>query len=156
MRDYSITISYKKNNKDLFKHEHITFVSDFFLKKLIKAEHFYIDGTFIYPSEFKQLLVILYHDREKNKRFPGLFALTNKKHEEGYYYLFNRIKNILTIEGTVNLSLKSYTIDFESWLINSLSKIFPNIKKVGCYFHNTRAIRSKANKLKILNSEKKR
>ena len=138
------------------KHEHIIFVSDFFIKKLIKAEHFYIDGTFIYPSEFKQLLVILYHDREKNKRFPGLFALTNNKHEEGYYYLFNRIKIILTIEGTVNLSLKSYTIDFESGLINSLSKIFPNIKKVGCYFHYTRALRNKANKLKLLNSEKKK
>ena len=40
-------------------------------------------------------------------------------------------------------------------LINSLSKIFPNIKKVGCYFHYTRALRSKANKLKLLNSENK-
>ena len=62
---------------------------------------------------------------------------------------------IFKIEDTVNLSLKSYTIDFEMGLINSLSKIFPNIKKVGCYFHYTRALRSKANKLKLLNSEKK-
>ena len=155
MRDYSLTMLYKKNNKDLFKHEHIIFVSDFFINKLIKAEHYYIDGTFIYPSEFKQLLVILYHDKEKNKRYPGLFALTNNKHEEGYYHLFNRIRNILTIEGTIKLSLKSYTIDFEMGLINSLSKILPNIKKVGCYFHYTRALRSKANKLKLLNSENK-
>ena len=86
---------------------------------------------------------------------PGLFALINNKHEEGYYHLFNRIKNILTIEGTTKLTLKSYTIDFEMGLINSLSKIFPNIKKVGCYFHYTRALRSKANKLKLLNSENK-
>ena len=84
-----------------------------------------------------------------------MFVLTNNKHEEGYYYLFNRIKNILTIEDTFNPSLKSYTIDFEMGLINSLSKIFPNIKKVGCYLLYTRTLRSKANKLKLLNSEKK-
>ena len=85
-----------------------------------------------------------------------MFALTNNKHEEGYYHLFNRIKNILTIEGTTKLTLKSYTIDFEMGLINCLSKIFPNIKKVGCYFHYTRALRTKANKLKLLNSEIKK
>ena len=53
---------------------------DFFINKLNKAEHFYIDRTFIYPSEFKKLLVILYYDNEKNKRFTGLFEL-NKKSE---------------------------------------------------------------------------
>ena len=66
------------------------------------------------------MLVILYYDNEKNKRFPGLFALINNKQEEGYLYLFNKIKNILTIEGTKELSLKSYTTDFELGLINSL------------------------------------
>ena len=98
----------------------------------------------------------MYHDKEKNKRFPGLFAITNNKHEEGYYYKFNKIKHILIIEGTVNLSLKSYTINFEIGLINILYKIFPNIKKVGFYFHYKRALRNKVNKLKVLNSEKKR
>ena len=79
-------------------------MSDFFINKLNKEKYFYIDRTFISPFEFKQLLVIIYYDSEKNKRFPGLFALTNNKHEEGYYYLFNKIKNILTIEGAINLS----------------------------------------------------
>ena len=87
MRDYSITMLYKKNNKELFKHEHIIFVSRFLINKLIKEEHYYIDGTFNYSSEFKQLLVIIYHDKEKNKRFPGLFALTNNKHKKYFNYL---------------------------------------------------------------------
>ena len=52
MRDFSITMLYKKNNKDLFKHEHIIFVSDYFIKKLIKSEHYYINGIFIYPPDF--------------------------------------------------------------------------------------------------------
>ena len=49
---------YKKNSKDLFQHKHIIFVYDYFIKKLIKSEHFYIDGTFIYPADFKQIIVI--------------------------------------------------------------------------------------------------
>ena len=65
VRDYSFTMLYKKNNKDLFQHEHIIFVSDYFIKKLIKSEYFYIDGTFIYPADFKQKIVILYFDDEK-------------------------------------------------------------------------------------------
>ena len=78
---------------------------------LNKSEHYYIDGTFIYPSDFRQMIVILYYDNEKQKRFPGLYALINNKQEEGYYYLFNRIKNILTIESAKDLLLKSYTVD---------------------------------------------
>ena len=31
MRDYTITMLYKKNNKDLFQHEHIIFISDYFI-----------------------------------------------------------------------------------------------------------------------------
>ena len=112
MRDYCITMLYKKNNKDVFQHEHIIFVSDYFIKKLYKSEHFYIDGTFIYPSDFKQMIVILYFDNEKRKRFPGLFALMNNKKEEVYFYLFTRIKNILTIESSEELSLKSYSANF--------------------------------------------
>ena len=41
-------------------------------------------------------------------------------------------------------------------MINSLNKIFPNIKKVGCFYHYTRALRSKANKLKLLGSDNKK
>ena len=134
MRDYCITMLYKKNNKDVFQHEHIIFVSDYFIKKLYKSEHFYIDGTFIYPSDFKQMIVILYFDNEKRKRFPGLFALMNNKKEEGYFYLFTRIKNILTIESSKELSLKSYSVDFEIGLINSLKRVFPNVKIIGCFF----------------------
>ena len=79
MRDYSVTMLYKKNNKDIFQHEHIIFISDYFIKKLNKSEHYYIDGTFIYPSDFRQMIVILYYDNEKQKRFPGLYALINNK-----------------------------------------------------------------------------
>ena len=70
LRDFSQTILYNKNNNSTFQHEHIIFISDYFIKKLNKAEHFYIDGTFIYPQDFKQLIVILYLEENINKRMP--------------------------------------------------------------------------------------
>ena len=100
------------------------YLSDYFIKKLNTALHFYIEGTFIYPSEFKQLIVILYYDKGINKRMAGLFALINYKKENGYIYLFKRIRDILTIENFTNLNLKLYTVDLEKGLINALRLFF--------------------------------
>ena len=138
---------YNKSNNTQFEHEHVIYISDYFIKKLNKASHFYIDGTFIYPPEFKQLIVILYYDDVINKRMPGLFALINNKKENYYLYLFQRIKDILTIEKTTDLKINSYTVDFEKGLINALNIIFPEIKCIGCYFHYTRALRKKSKEL---------
>ena len=111
------------------------FISNYFIKKLCCARHIYIDGTFLYPKDFSQLIVILYRDEETGKRYPGLFALINNKKQEGYAFLFSRIKFILTIENTEDLAFESYTIDFEKALINASSQSFNNKRKIGCYYH---------------------
>ena len=49
--------------------------------------------------------------------------------------MFKSIFNILTIEDTRLLKLKSITTDFEPGLINALDKIIPDIRKVGCFYH---------------------
>ena len=153
LRDYNLTMVYNKSNKSMFQHEYIIFISDYFIKKLNTAKHFYIDGTFVYPKDFKQLIVILYVDENLNKKFPGLFALINNKKEEGYYILFKKIYYILSIEETKDLLLKSYTTDFEIGLINALSKIFQNRRAVGCFYHYTRALRDKARELGLLHKD---
>ena len=53
----------------------------------------------------------------------GLFALINNKKENGYLYLFQRIKDILTFENTIELEIESYTVNFEKGLINTLNII---------------------------------
>ena len=70
----------------------------------------------------------------------GLFALINNKKENGYEYLFNKIYNIITIENTKNINLKSFTVDFESGLINAAKKLFKNTRCIGCFYHYTRAL----------------
>ena len=107
LRDYTYTNLYNKSGKTLFLHEHMIFISNYFIKKLNAAEHIYIDGTFIFPPGFKQFIVILYRDETSGKRYPGLYALINNKKFEGYKLLFEKIKYILTIENTIDIGFKS-------------------------------------------------
>ena len=62
MRDYALTCLYSNKGNNMFYHEHIKFISNYFIKKIDQSEYYYIDGTFAYPKGFVQLLVILYYD----------------------------------------------------------------------------------------------
>ena len=46
------------NKPDL--HKHLIWCSSFFIKQMQNAVHFYIEGTFIYPDGYTQLIVILF------------------------------------------------------------------------------------------------
>ena len=81
---------------------------------------------------------------------PGLFALINNKKERGYICLFKKIFDIISIEQSKSIKLKSYTVDFESGLINALKETFKDAKRIGCFFHYTRALRKKAQYLGLL------
>ena len=70
LRDYINTFIYKSNGNGLYHHEHAIFASPFQINKISASPHLYIDGTFVNPNEFSQLLVILYYDREINKKCP--------------------------------------------------------------------------------------
>ena len=152
LRDYCHITLYNSSGKSLFLHEHMIFISNYFIKKVKLASHIYIDGTFLYPKDFKQLIIILYRNDESGIRYPGLFALINNKKYEGYRYLFQNVKNILTIENTENLNIISYSIDFESSLIKATKEIFQNIRQIGCFYHYCRNIRETAIQKKILKS----
>ncbi len=154
MRDYTLTMIYNKNNKLMFQHEHIIYISDYVIRKLKYSTHWHIDGTFVYPKGLCQLIVILYYDERLQKRFPGLFALTNNKKEKGYEFLFNKIYDMIAVNNTINLNSKSYTVDFESGLINATKKILQKIRCIGCYYHYTRAIKEEAREMKLLTPDK--
>ncbi len=53
LRDYNLIMAYNQSNKSLFQHEHAIFISDYFIKKLNRSKHFYIEGTFDFPKRFK-------------------------------------------------------------------------------------------------------
>ena len=127
LKDYSYTYIYNKSGKTHFLHEHAIFCSDFFIKKLRTSKHWYIDCTFIVPPNFKQMLVIMYRDEISGVRYPGLFAILNNKKKEGYMLIFKKIKDIITIENSKELSLISYSVDYEQSLLDTCRTIFKDI-----------------------------
>jgi transposase-like protein len=60
--------------------------------------------------------------------------------------MFNKIKNIITLENEKNLDLISYSTDFKEGLLQALKEIFPNKRGVGCYFHYCKNLKQKFNK----------
>ena len=97
LRDCTQTILYNKNNSSILHHGNISYISDYFVKKLDKSMHLYIDWTFIHPQDFKKLMVLLYLEENINKRMPGLFVLINNKKEKGYFYLFKKIYETILV-----------------------------------------------------------
>ena len=61
--------------------------------------------------------------------------LINNKSEQGYIEMFTSFKNILTLENSFNLNLRSITTDFEIALKNALRYVFPDIIQIRCYYH---------------------
>ena len=154
MCEFLIKSIYKNNNSDKqIQHEHIIFISPFQIRKIIKTPHLYIDCTFIYPQDFCQLIVILYYDIDIQKRSPGCYILINNKTENGYKLSFKSFKNIITLEDTIQLSLISYSTDFEKALYNAIEDTFPNIRRLGCFFHYSYNIRKKLKEYNIIKKE---
>lgn len=122
-----------------------------FFKKIIKSIHWYIDGTFLFPKDFAQLIFILYLHFESKKRYLGMFILTNNKKYEGYLYIFNLVRNIITLENTKKIFVESFSTDFEEGLLNAISEIFPELRGVGCFFNYCKNIyiNSKAYKINV-------
>ena len=141
LRDYTYTYYYDDKGKKLKKHEHFIFISNFQIRKICTSKHLYIDGTFIKPKGFTELIIILYHDEELNIRAPGCYILLNNKSEIVYTKVFKKFRKIISIENSREFVLQTYITDFETALLNSLKKIFLNTRRVGCYYHYVKNIR---------------
>ena len=63
LRDHSFKYICNKKDNKLIEHQHVIYISNFFIKKLGESDHYYIDGTFVFPKGFKQMLIILTKDR---------------------------------------------------------------------------------------------
>jgi len=135
LRDVSYTYIYPNNINSPFLHRHIIWCSQFFIKQLQKTRHIYIDGTFVFPCEFKQLIVILFYESITEARYPGAYILLNSKYYQSYLIAFNAFKNIITKYNSIKINIESITVDFEEGLINSLTQIFIGCRIIGCFYH---------------------
>ena len=77
----------------------IIYGSDFHIKRLANAMNWFLDGTFIHPPEFSQILILMYLDTINFIYIPGLYAIINSKKEEMYDIVIKQFKNIITCNG---------------------------------------------------------
>ena len=113
LRDYCITYFYKPNGNSLYIYEHVIYISPFHINKIINSSHQYFDGTYIFSSDFSQILIVLYYDKETNKKLPATYILFNNKYEKSYIKVFTEFKNIIIIEGEKEFEMISYSSDYE-------------------------------------------
>lgn len=119
---------------------YLIWASPFHINRMRNSPHFYLDFTFIKPYPMIETLVLLYLDLYTGIKSPGLFVTLNSKKQICYEYIFRDIKNILTSYGKYPLALKTYTIDYEKSLENALQIIFPEAKRIGCFFHYVQSL----------------
>ena len=131
----------------MIEHKAIIFFSDFDIKRLLVSEHLLIDGTFVYPHNYSQTIIIMYYDIIILKMIPGIFIVINNKTEEGYIDCFMYIKyyiDRLLIKNKNQVKFKTFTTDFEIALFKAFDYIFnqdKSIKHIGYYFHYVQNIR---------------
>ena len=73
---YKILIS---KEKKIIENKNFIFFTDFDIKRLIASEHLLIDGTFVYPMDYMQTIIIMYYDVIIEKMIPGIFIIINNK-----------------------------------------------------------------------------
>lgn len=111
----------------------------------------YIDATFgVTPFHARQLLVILCDLRGRPR--PIIYAIMNGQATENYSVIFEFIRDgIISFDGLLRTP-NCATTDFEQAIRLALDKVWPNIRKVGCYFHFAQAIRRNARSIKSLSA----
>ena len=112
---------------------HIIFATNIMISILCQAKNWFIDATFkVVHKPFTQLLSIHAFIKFTGsvKQIPLTFVLMSGKHKRDYKKVFKAIKKLLPTSN-----VKTVTLDFEAAMWHAASKVFPNVKILGCFFH---------------------
>ena len=135
LRDYWIIPKTENDKFSTVDYEYIIWGNNENISKMRQSKHFFIDGTFHHPSEFKQLLLIMYKDIITSIKIPGLYILLNSKKENLYKYAFRGILDLLTDNNKITLKVETIITDQEKAFIDTVKNYFPNTQRISCLFH---------------------
>ena len=135
LRDYRTVYAESAPHNKIKCFEYIIWANDENIKRIRKSKHYYLDGTFHHPKEFKQLLILMYKDIITDLKIPGIYILLNGKSQVLYDEAFGSLINIITNNRKIDLDVVSIISDSEIALINIIKKYFPNSQRIACYFH---------------------
>ena len=135
----------KKGN--IIEHSHLIFFTEIMMKRLLTSENLLIDGTFTFPKNFYQTIIIMFYDPLCFKMIPGIFIEINNKTLEGYSesfkfirdYIYNYINNVYNkikwqiftddLKKSLYTSFKNVFYQLENLMIKECFSLFKIIKK---------------------------
>ena len=117
------------------------FETDLMISKLIDDQAIHFDATFnVVPRLFYQLFTIFI--RYKGHAILAIHILTTAKSEQLYRAVLSALHEFIP-----NFKPTFALCDFEKVSRNAFTTVFPNIILVGCWFHYTKALYEKVQKL---------
>ena len=126
---------YFKDSKDGMdtSYNGLIWSSDFELNRLRLSENWYTDGTFdSVPPGYTQTINIIIRDLITGEIMPTVFICINGKSYKLYILPFEKLRNVLCDFGLQNMNLKTITIDLETALRTSFSKVLGSERKISC------------------------
>ena len=119
----------------------LIFGSDEDLNVLYESTIWIADGTFkACPPGFSQIYTILGYGKYKNEAIPCIIALMKGRSADAYEAFFNLIKTKLLEKFNHLGKVSMFLCDFESPVIKTVTKLFPQIRVRGCIFHFAQAL----------------
>ena len=117
------------------------FFSGTIISGTIFSGHRIADGTFkACPPGFSQIYSILGYGKYKNEAIPCIIALMKGRSADIYEAFFGVIKTKLLEKFNHSGKVFMFLCDFESPVIKTVTKLFPQIRVRGCIFHFPQAL----------------
>jgi len=137
----------KKKKNSPISQKFVILANKTMLKQLSISPQWFIDATFkVAPKGYYQLLNFIIYIPHLKLFYPACFAFMTTKTQELYYVVFESVKMIASL-NSFSLNPETIMCDFERRMRNSIAKAFGGAKLVGCYFHFTKCLFTKMNKL---------
>jgi hypothetical protein len=123
------------------------------LRQLCERDQLFIDGTFkVCPLGVTQMVTLLVKKNGWSEALPIVHTLLKSKEERSYNEMF-RFIILLATNNNKQCILKdiciTISLDFEIALMNSIRRMLPNAKLIGCRFHLLQAIFTNISKKKF-------
>ena len=153
--DYTNTVIYTSNKKNPLSCEYFVWTTDPIIARIRHSNHLFIDATFNHPQGYSQLLIIIFKDIITKEYYPGFYILMTNKTEILYDLIFKSVKRIITQQNIYSLNILTITTDTEIALINAVNNNFPNVTRIGCWFHLNQDLIREAKIMGLFNSKNK-
>ena len=102
------------------------------------------------------MLIIIFKDIITSEYYPGFYILMLNKTEILYDLVFKAVIRLIMYQNIFKLEFQTITTDTENVLINSVTNNFPEVHRLGCWFHLNQDLIREASTMGLFNRKNKK